>query len=61
MGVRVRRWKGQRAVYGVFVDHRGRRTAKKVGDKRAAEAVASRIREALAKGAAAFPTTSRRP
>jgi integrase len=55
MGVRVRRWKGQRAVYGVFVDHRGRRTAKKVGDKRAAEAVASRIREALAKEAFRLP------
>jgi integrase len=50
MGVKVKLWKGQRGVYGIFIDHLGRRKAKKVGDKKAAEAVASGIRRALAEG-----------
>jgi Phage integrase, N-terminal SAM-like domain len=57
MGVTVRLWKGQRGVYGVFLNHRGQRKAKKIGDKRAAEAVASQLRTALAAGQFALPTS----
>jgi hypothetical protein len=55
MGVKVKRWKGQKGVYGVFIDHRGRRKAKKVGDKKAAELVASEIRRRLAEGVFQLP------
>ncbi len=45
MGVRVRQWKG---AWWVFVDYKGRRKTKRVGPlKRDAEAVASKIREAI--------------
>jgi len=47
MGVRVRLWKG---AWWVFVTHRGQRRAKRVGDRRAAEAVASQLRARLQLG-----------
>ncbi len=50
MSVKVRRWKGQKGVYGVFIDHDGKRTAKKVGDRQAAEAVKRALDEELARG-----------
>jgi hypothetical protein len=42
MGLKVRFWK--RSWY-VFIDHRGRRRAKKIGDRETALTVARRIRE----------------
>jgi integrase len=51
MGVLVRQWpKGKGNPWWVFISHEGKRRAKKIGDKSAAEAVASQIRERLAKG-----------
>ena len=55
MGVKVKPWKGQKGTYGVFINHHGQRKAKKVGDKRAAEAVASEIRRRLAEGTFRLP------
>jgi integrase len=50
MGVTVReRTKGS-GVFWVFVTHRGRRRAKRVGDRKAAEAVGSQLRARLALG-----------
>lgn len=50
MSVKVRPWKGQRGVYGVFVDHKGQRVAKKVGDRQAAERVKRDLELELARG-----------
>lgn len=47
MGVRVRFHKG---AWWVFVAHRGRRRAKKIGDRETALAVGKQIRERLALG-----------
>jgi integrase len=52
VGVLVRqRPKGKGQPWWVFINHKGQRQAKKVGDKAAAEAVAKELRERLAKGA----------
>jgi integrase len=48
MGVNVKEWKG---AWWVFVNHHGRRKAKRVGDRRTAETVAKGIRKRLAEGA----------
>src|SRR5712692_3861219 len=45
MGVKVKQWKG---AYWLFIDYRGRRKAKRVGDKKAAELAATKIRAKLA-------------
>ena len=47
MGVRVRFWKG---AWWVFITYRGARKAKRVGDRRAAEIVASQLRARLQLG-----------
>ena len=48
MGVRVRqKTKGKGQPWWVFVSHNGQRTSRKVGDKKAAEKVASTIRAKL--------------
>jgi hypothetical protein len=47
MGVKVRFWKG---AWYIFIDHGGRRRAKKVGDCETANNVARRIRERLSLG-----------
>jgi integrase len=47
MGVRVRQKNG---VWWVFIHHDGRRTSKKVGDKKAAEVVAAKIQAKLVLG-----------
>src|SRR5258705_5485649 len=47
LGVRVRFWKG---AWWIFVTHRGLRRAKRVGDRRAAEEVASKLRARLQLG-----------
>src|SRR3990172_8552617 len=51
MGVRVRERNG---AWWVYIHHKGKRKAKKIGDKAAAELVASKIRVALAEGETEF-------
>jgi len=51
MGVKVRqKIKGKGQPYWIFINHNGKRKSIKVGDRRAAEATAGRIREKLSKG-----------
>jgi integrase len=47
MGVKVRFHKG---AWWIFIDHRGRRRAKKIGDKETALEVARKIRQRMAEG-----------
>jgi integrase len=47
MGVRIRQRSG---VFWVFVNYKGQRKAKRVGDRKAAELVATRLRAKLAEG-----------
>lgn len=47
MGVKVKPWKG---AYWVFINHKGRRKAKRVGDRKAAELVKVKIQAKLAEG-----------
>ena len=55
MGVKVRqKAKGKGKPWWVFVSHHGRRTSKLVGDKAAAEEVASKIRAKLQLGEFGF-------
>ena len=48
MGVKVREKPKNSGVWWVFINHQGRRKAKKIGNKRAAEAVAKQIEAKLA-------------
>jgi len=51
MGVKVRqKIKGKGQPYWIFISHNGKRTSRKIGDKRAAETVASKIRAKLQLG-----------
>lgn len=51
MGVRVRqKEKGKRKPWWVFISHNGKRTSRKIGDKKAAEEVARKIEAKLALG-----------
>ncbi len=51
MGVKVRqKVKGKGNPWWVFISHNGKRTSRKVGDKRAAEVVAKKIEAKLALG-----------
>lgn len=55
MGVTVRqKLKGKGKPWWVFISHNGRRTSKKVGDKAATQAVASKIRAKLQLGEFGF-------
>jgi integrase len=55
MGVKVRqKTKGKGSPWWVFISHNGQRTSRKVGDKKAAEAVASTIRAKLQLGKFGF-------
>jgi integrase len=55
MGVRVRqKTKGRGNPWWVFISHNGKRASRKVGDKKAAEAVASTIRAKLQLGEFGF-------
>jgi integrase len=55
MGVRVRqKTKGKGNPWWVFISHNGKRTSRKVGDKKSAEAVASTIRAKLQLGEFGF-------
>ena len=55
MGVRVRHYRG---AWWVFISHHGRRKAKKVGDRVAAESVARAIRERLARADLHLPVSA---
>src|SRR5438309_7886819 len=57
MGVRVRQRNG---AWWVFINHKGRRKAKRVGDKKAAELAATKIRARLALGDHALLEEERR-
>jgi len=50
MGVKVREKVKDSGEWWVFINHQGKRRSKKVGDKRAANAVARKARERLAAG-----------
>jgi integrase len=51
MGVKVRqKVKGKGQPWWVFISHNKKRTSRKIGDKKAAEVVASKIRQNLATG-----------
>ena len=51
MGVKVRqKVKGKGQPWWVFISHNNKRTSRKIGDRRAAEATASKIRQKLATG-----------
>ena len=55
MGVKVRqKIKGKGQPWWVFVSHNGKRTSRKVGDKKAAESVDSTIRAKLQLGEFGF-------
>jgi len=55
MGVKIRqKVKGKGNPWWVFITHNGKRTSRKVGDKKAAEAVASTIRAKLQLGEFGF-------
>lgn len=58
MGVRVREKVKGSGVWWVFIRHKGKRRSKCVGDKRAAERLASRIRQRI--GAAEFQLLPKR-
>jgi integrase len=55
MGVKIRFWKG---AWWVFLNHQGKRKAKRIGDKETAFKVAARIRERMAAGALNLPTAT---
>ena len=48
MGVKVREKPKNSGVWWVFINHQGRRKAKKIGNKRAADEVAKKIEAKLA-------------
>ena len=50
MGVIVREKVADSGKWWVFINHKGKRRSKKIGDKRTANAVARKIRERLAAG-----------
>jgi len=50
MGVTVRERPEGSGVYWVYINHKGQRKAKKVGDKKAANAIAEKARERLVSG-----------
>jgi len=55
MGVVIRqKIKGKGKPWWVFISYRGKRTSRKIGDRRAAEAVASKIRAKLQLGEFGF-------
>ncbi len=55
MGIQVRqKIKGKGNPWWVFISHNGKRTSRKVGDKKAAEAVSSKIRAKLQLGEFGF-------
>ncbi len=62
MGVVIRqKVKGRGNPWWVFVTHNGKRTSRKVGDRKAAEAVASTIRAKLGLGEFGFDMEEKKP
>ncbi len=54
MGVKVKHWKG---AYWLFINHKGKRKARRIGDKKIAQRVAGEITARLALGATLASTT----
>ena len=50
MGVKVREKVERSGEWWIFINHKGRRRSKKIGDKRTANTVARKVRERLAAG-----------
>ena len=62
MGVRVRqKTKGKGNPWWVFITHNGKRTSRKIGDKKAAEAVKSQIEAKLTLGEFGFESSKPAP
>ncbi len=61
MGVRVREKVKDSGVYWVFVAHQGRRTSRKVGDRKAAREAARKIQARLTLGKGAFGEKAKLP
>ena len=62
MGVKVRqKVKGKGKPWWVFISHNRQRTSRKVGDKQAAESVASKIRAGVSEGRAGKNSTGTSP
>ena len=62
MGVKVRqKVKGKGKPWWVFISHNGKRASRKVGDKQAAEAVASKLRAQLQLGQFSLDKKKERP
>lgn len=57
MGVKVKQWKGG---WWVFINHQGKRKAKRIGDKKTAQKVAVEITKQLALGATLASATTAR-
>src|SRR5262245_38752438 len=60
MGVKVREKTKGSGVYWLFIDHKGQRKAKRVGDKRAAELAATKLRARLTLGDESYFEEERR-
>jgi len=61
MGVRVREKIEGSGIFWVFIAHQGRRTSRKVGDRKAAREVARKIEARLTLGKGAFPEKKAKP
>ncbi len=61
MGVKVRERPEDSGVFWVFVDHKGRRKAKRVGSEKAALKVKEQVEARLTLGQIAFPESKREP
>ena len=61
MGVTVREKIKDSGVWWVFVAHQGRRTSRKVGDRKAAREAARKIQARLTLGKGAFPDVKTKP
>jgi len=61
MGVRVREKIEGSGAWWVFISHQGRRTSRKVGDRKAAREAARKIQARLTLGKGAFPEKNAKP
>ena len=61
MGVRVREKIEGSGIYWVFIAHQGRRTSRKVGDRKAAREAARKIQARLTLGKGAFGEKAKLP
>ncbi len=61
MGVTVREKTKDSGEWWVFIAHQGRRTSRKVGDRKAAREAARKIQARLTLGKGAFPDVKTKP